>query len=169
MAAHCFPARPPYIGDSMCHHHHCGLFLTIFYVTFIEKLEGASNYATWKNAMEMILIREDLWEVTSGESKAPGPWYEPVLGTTATRIPAIVTSGTRTERTPTAEEAKERLDFNHLHRRAYATIALAVSEQCRVHIAHIKDPVAMWKKLQELFETQGYTARFLALTLCTGI
>src|SRR5216117_1577071 len=129
----------------------------------IEKLEGASNYATWKNAMEMILIREDLWEVTSGESKAPGPWYEPVLGTTATGIPAIVTSGTRTERTPTAEEAKERLDFNRLHRRAYATIALAVSEQCRVHIAHIKDPVAMWKKLQELFETQGYTARFLAL------
>jgi len=39
----------------------------------IEKLEGASNYATWKNAMEMILIREDLWEVTNGESKDPGP------------------------------------------------------------------------------------------------
>ena len=97
--------------------------------------------------MEMILIREDLWEVTSGKSKAPGPWYEPVLGTTATGIPAIVTSGTRTERTPTAKEAKEHLDFNRLHRRAYATIALAVSEQCRVHIAHIKDLVAMWKKL----------------------
>ena len=61
------------------------------------------------------------------------------------------------------EEAKELLDFNCLHRCVYATIALAVSKQCWVYIAHIKDPVAMWKKLQELFETQGYTARFLAL------
>src|SRR5436309_1983753 len=120
----------------------------------IEKLKGASNYVTWKNAIEMILIQEDLWEVTSGESKAPGPWYEPVLGTTATGIPRIVTSGTRTEQTLTVEEAKELLDFNCLHKCAYTTIALAVSEQCQVHIAYIKDPVAMWKKLQELFETQ---------------
>src|SRR5436305_13228602 len=42
----------------------------------VQKLKGASNYATWKDSMEMILIREDLWEVTSGESKRPGPWYE---------------------------------------------------------------------------------------------
>ena len=117
--------------------------ITLSHLHGIEKLEGASNYATWKNAMEMILIREDLWEVTSGESKAPGPWYKPVLGTTATGIPAIVTSGTCTEQSPTTEEAKELLNFNCLYRYAYATIALAVSEQCRVHIAYIKDPVAM--------------------------
>ena len=106
------------------------ILITSLHLHGIEKLEGASNYATWKNAMEMILIREDLWEVTSGKSKAPGPWYEPVLGTTATGIPAIVTSGTHTEWTPTAEEAKELFDFKCLHRYAYATIALAVSEQC---------------------------------------
>src|SRR5437667_11512998 len=117
--------------------------ITLSHLHGIEKRECESNYATWKNAMEMILIREDLWEVTSGESKAPGPWYKLVLGTMATGIPVIVTSGTCTEWTLTTEEAKELLNFNRLHRRTYATIALAVSEQCRVHIAHIKDPVAM--------------------------
>src|SRR5437667_6949424 len=105
--------------------------ITSLHLHGIEKLEGTSNYVTWKNAIEMILIREDLWEVTSSKSKAPGLWYEPVLGTIATRIPVIVTSGTHTEWTPTAEEAKKLLNFNHLHRHAYATIALAVSEQCR--------------------------------------
>src|SRR5947207_2957944 len=117
--------------------------ITLSHLHSIEKLKGASNYTAWKNAMEMIFIRENLWEVTSGKSKAPGPWYEPVLGTTATGILAIITSRTHTEWTPTAEETKELLDFNHIHRRTYATIALAVSEQCQVHIAHIKDPVAM--------------------------
>src|SRR5438552_2287907 len=117
--------------------------ITSLHLHGIEKLEGISNYITWKNAMKMILIRENLWEVTSNESKAPKPWYELVLGTTATGIPAVVTSGTRTEWTPTTEEAKELLNFNCLHRHACTTIALAVSEQYQVHIAHIKNLVAM--------------------------
>ena len=129
----------------------------------IEKLEGTSNYVTWKNAMEMILIQEDLQEVTNGKSKDPGPWYELILGTTAEGIPAVTTPQVREEQSPTAAEAKEHLEWKCLHRHAYATISLAVSEQCRIHIAHIKNPVDMWKKLQELFKTQGYTARFLAL------
>ena len=97
--------------------------------------------------MEMILIREDLQEVTSSKSKAPRPWYEPVLGTMATGIPVIITSETYTEWTLTTEEAKELLNFNCLHRCTYVTIALAILEQYWIHIAHIKDLVAMWKKL----------------------
>ena len=66
-----------------------------------------------------------------------------------------------TERTPTTEEAKEQKEWDRTSRRAYATIALAISEDCRVHITGIKDPEAMWNKLKALFDVKGYTARYL--------
>src|SRR2546430_2555935 len=101
--------------------------------------------------MEMILIKKDLWEVTSDESKRPGPWYEsPSVAT----MPAI-------ERMPTTEEAKEQKEWDRTSCRAYVTISLAVSEDCRVHITGIKDPKAMWNKLKALFEVKRYTAHYL--------
>ena len=102
------------------------ILITSSHLYGIEKLEGASNYAAWKNAMEMILIQEDLQEVTSGESKASKLQYELVLGTMTTRIPVIVTSGTCIEWFSTTEKAKELLDFNCLYRCTYATITLAI-------------------------------------------
>ena len=117
--------------------------------------------------MEMILIREDLWDITCGEYKKPGPWFEPVSTTTTGTGSGTPTSSAApvlasVEWTPTEEEAKQLANWNRSNKRAYATISLAVSDQCRVHISNIKDPEAMWKKLKELFEVQGYIVHYLA-------
>jgi hypothetical protein len=93
-------------------------------------LKGASNYATWKSKIEMVLIRERLWSIISGRRVKPE-------------------SGT-----------KALADFEEDSERATATIFLYLSDTAEQHVRDLRDPIMVWNKLKESFSRVGFAARY---------
>jgi hypothetical protein len=93
-------------------------------------LKGASNYATWKSKIEMVLIRERLWSIISGRRVKPE-------------------SG-----------AKALTDFEEDSERATATIFLYLSDTAEQHVRDLRDPIEVWNKLKESFSRVGFAARY---------
>jgi hypothetical protein len=93
-------------------------------------LRGPTNYAIWKSKMEMVLIREKLWGIVCERRIKPE-------------------SG-----------AKAQADYDDDAERATATIFLYLSETAERYVRNLRDPVAVWAKLKEVFSTVGFAARY---------
>src|SRR2546430_12573059 len=131
----------------------------------IDPLEGSSNYEDWKRVIEAVLIREDVLEIVTGESKEPELPPEPT--------PSSSTSGTENTPlemvTPAPQlSAEARAELNKAHtawkrscRRAYATLTLAISPAVRQLLTGIEDPHEIWTKLMELYAPKGRAAKHM--------
>jgi hypothetical protein len=101
---------------------------------------GPNNYPTWSGEMEAWLRATMLWRLVSESSKSP-------------TMPTAVT-----------EAATARLEnWQDKEDKAAGWIFLMVEPEQRVHLESIKsDPVAMWKKLNEVHMVKRAGARFNA-------
>ena len=80
----------------------------------IDTLECSSNYEAWKQVIEAVLIREELWEIVIGEPKEP-------------ELPEAATTRIPTPTSQLSEEARnEAIKANTIWkksaRHAYATL-----------------------------------------------
>lgn len=80
--------------------------------------------------MEMVLIREKLWSIVCER------------------------------RTKPESGAKAQTDYDDDAERATATIFLYLSETAERYVRDLRDPVAVWAKLKEVFSTTGFAARY---------
>lgn len=80
--------------------------------------------------MEMVLIREKLWGIVCER------------------------------RTKPESGAKAQTEFDEEAERATATIFLYLSETAERYVRDLRDPVAVWAKLKEVFSTVGFAARY---------
>lgn len=93
-------------------------------------LRGPENYTVWKSKMEMVLIREKLWGIVCER------------------------------RTKPESGAKAQTDFDEEAERATATIFLFLSETAERYVRDLRDPVAVWSKLKEVFSKIGFAGRY---------
>jgi hypothetical protein len=93
-------------------------------------LRGPENYTVWKSKMEMVLIREKLWGIVCER------------------------------RTKPESGAKAQTDFDEESERATATIFLFLSETAERYVRDLRDPVAVWAKLKEVFSKVGFAGRY---------
>jgi gag-polypeptide of LTR copia-type/Domain of unknown function (DUF4219) len=119
----------------------------------IDPLEGSANYKAWSRVLKAVLIREDLWEIVDGQSKAPTP--PAVASTDPTSIQLT------TEANKTVEKTSG--DWNRSARHAYAMLTLAITPEVGRHLEGIEDPHTMWIKLRELYAPKGRAARHMLL------
>lgn len=80
--------------------------------------------------MEMVLIREKFWGIVCQR------------------------------RTKPESGAKAQTDFDEEAERAAATIFLYLSESAERYVRDLRDPVAIWAKLKEVFSVVGFAARY---------
>lgn len=97
----------------------------------IPLLQGTSNYAAWKSKIEMVLIREGLWKIIAGRYAKPEPGDIDALA-------------------KWDEEAEK----------ATATIFLYLSENAENRVKDLRDPILVWKTLEEAFNRVGFAARY---------
>jgi hypothetical protein len=93
-------------------------------------LRGPENYSSWKTKMEMVLIRERLWGIVCER------------------------------RIKSESDIKVQADFDDDAERATATIFLHLDDNTERYVRDIRDPVLVWKKLQEVCQSTGYAARY---------
>lgn len=93
-------------------------------------LRGPENYTVWKSKMEMVLIREKLWGIVCER------------------------------RTKPESGAKAQTDYNDEAERATATIFLFLSETAEKYVRDLRDPVAIWAKLKDVFSKVGFAGRY---------
>ncbi len=107
-------------------------------------LAGASNYASWATNVKFVLMDKDLWAVVSGTSSEP----------------VAVLDGVNTL---DSKSSPEYIVWSRENDRACATIALSCQDGPK---GFIQDLPArqMWLKLKELYEVQGFNARYLTFT-----
>jgi hypothetical protein len=91
----------------------------------------SGNYHTWKTKMEMLLIREGLWSIVCERRLTPSPQAN-------------------------AQRAKWEEDSD----KATATIFLYLGDRAERHVHKLRDPVLIWKRLREVYELRGFSARF---------
>jgi len=108
------------------------------------RLAGASNYASWATNVKFVLMDKDLWAVVSGTS------FEPV----------VVLGGVNTLDT---KSSPEYIAWSRENDRACATIALSCQDGPKGFIQDLSAR-QMWLKLKELYEVQGFNARYLTFT-----
>jgi hypothetical protein len=80
--------------------------------------------------MEMVLIREKLWSIVCER------------------------------RTKPESGVKAQTDFDEDAERATATIFLYLSETAERYVRDVRDPVALWAKLKDVFSKVGFAARY---------
>jgi hypothetical protein len=81
--------------------------------------------------MEMLLIREGLWSIVCERRLIPGPQAH-------------------AQRTKWEEDSDK----------ATATIFLYLGDRAERHVHKLRDPVLIWKRLREVYELRGFSARF---------
>jgi hypothetical protein len=94
-------------------------------------LKGPENYGSWKTKMEMVLIREKLWSIVC-ERRAR----------------------------PDSDKPKLLEAYEEDAERAMATIFLHLDDNTERYVRDLRDPVLIWKKLREVCQSTGYTARY---------
>jgi len=104
-------------------------------------LAGASNYASWATNVKFILMNKDLWAVVSGTSSEP----------------VVVLGGVDTL---DSKSSPEYITWSRKNDRACATIALSCQNGPKGFIQDLSAH-QMWLKLKELYEVQGFNARYL--------
>jgi gag-polypeptide of LTR copia-type len=77
----------------------------------------------------MVLIEKDLWDIVSGESARPLP---------NTEVFQL---------------------WNKRAEKARATIVLSISPSEFIHINNLTDPIVIWNKLKDIYESKGTAAK----------
>ena len=85
--------------------------------------------------IKMILINKELWSIVNEEIVKPGENALPV----------------------------EQLNWKTRADKAMTTIILSMSKSELVHIDNITDPIEIWKKLQNIYESKGTTSKHFLL------
>src|SRR5437667_11725577 len=93
---------------------------------------SSGNYETWKTKMEMLLIRERLWGIVCRR-----------------RVRPEGSSGDK----PT----KAQLEFNDDAEQVTATIFLYLDKKAEHHVYNLRDSVAVWAKLKEIYQSSGFS------------
>ena len=115
------------------------------YTRLVPLLNG-TNYATWATKMEMLLIRERLWAIVAERRPRPQP--------SGAAGPATRNTGRD------AGNDEEIAKWEDDAERATSTIFLHLDERAEKHVQSLREPVAIWKKLKDIYERRGFSARF---------
>src|SRR4051812_30130034 len=101
----------------------------------IEKL-NPGNYQTWKLKIELILTREDTWDVVTGDKPSP----------------------TKKEKEKEGESSKTDAFavWRKKDKNARATILLSVNDSELTHVRDCKTSAEIWQKLIEIYEPKGF-------------
>ena len=97
--------------------------------TAVVPLNG-TNYPTWKIQCKMVLMKEGLWKIVTGEEVAP-----------------------------TGQNAAEQSKFAARKDRALASIVLSVDTSLLYLINDPRDPAVVWGKLADQFEKKTQATR----------
>ena len=89
----------------------------------------SSNYPTWKIQCKMVLMKEALWKIVTGEETAP------------------------------VGDERERAKFATRKDRALSTVILSVYPSILYLIGNPEDPVIVWKKLADQFEKKMWATK----------
>jgi hypothetical protein len=95
-----------------------------------DKLQGAENYATWKNNMRTILMSLRQWDVVAGTVQPPTPADED-------------------NPTPAEAKAKEAWDVRAIS--AFMEISFRVADSAKIVLADTSDPKVAWDLLAKRF------------------
>ncbi len=124
------------------------LFLTTHIImTFLNSifnfscLADASNYASWATNIKFIFMNKDLWAVISDTSSEPVVELDDV-------------------NTLNLKFSSEYIVWSKENDRACATIALSCQNGFKRFIQDLS-ACQIWLKLKELYEVQGFNARYL--------
>ena len=94
-----------------------------------EKFDG-SNYVSWKYLVKMLLIQGEVWDVVSGDAKAPEDGDD--------------------------EKLKS---WKKMDNKALATISLAIKPQYLQHITSSKSAKDAWEKMETVYQGKGIMRR----------
>src|SRR3954466_6498050 len=92
-----------------------------------EKLNG-TNYYQWKFRVQLILMREKLWDHVDAKFKAPSSKSD-----------------------DTADNAKWRADSQA----AFATLCLTISDAQMRNVRNCKTAAEVWKRLEDIHESKS--------------
>ena len=95
----------------------------------IEKL-NSSNFFTWKVVVQMLLKREGLWRITTGEEKKPN-------------VGKSTDDGTALQQWVRNDE------------KAISTICLAMGTSELMNVRNCETTAVVWKRLAEIYEAKG--------------
>jgi hypothetical protein len=95
-----------------------------------DKLQGAKNYATWKNNMRTVLMTLRQWDVVTGTEQAP--------------TPADVDN-------PTAEETKAKKAWDVRAVSAFMEISFRVADSAKTVLGDTTNPKVAWEVLAKRF------------------
>ena len=110
----------------------------------IDKLNEI-NYRSWSQVVECHLDDQGLWELVTGTEKQP---EQPVIPTTSTET----TATTQPTTTATAEYEEELEAWNKKVKKARKLIISSISPSVMTYVDGKKDPVAMWKILEDRYK-----------------
>ena len=97
----------------------------------VEKLT-AENFHNWKFDMKMLLMRNDVWDIVTGEE---------VLENGASNV--------------------KRAAFKKRENRALSTICLAVSKECKIYVRSAKTSKEAWDTLEKHFEEKTLSRKIM--------
>ena len=97
----------------------------------VEKL-SADNYHTWKFDMKMLLMRNDVWEIVTGDE---------VLDENAS--------------------VKEKVNFKKRENRALSTICLSVNKELKIYVRSSKTSKEAWEALENHFEEKTLSRKIM--------
>ena len=97
----------------------------------VEKLT-AENFHNWKFDMKMLLMRNDVWDIVTGEE---------VLENGASIV--------------------KRTAFKKRENRALSTICLAVSKECKIYVRSAKTSREAWETLEKHFEEKTLSRKIM--------
>ena len=97
----------------------------------VEKLT-TENFHNWKFDMKMLLMRNDVWDIVTGEE---------VLENGASNV--------------------KRTAFKKRENRALSTITLAVSKECKIYVRSAKTSKEAWETLEKHFEEKTLSRKIM--------
>ena len=120
-------------------------------VNAFEKLNSA-NYLNWKLRIELILTKEDHWDIVIGDEPFP-----------SVSISASTKGKERDEddqnEGATSKLSDAQLAWRKRDRNARTTILLTVSDNELTHVRDCKTSNKIWCKLAEIYEPKGFAQK----------
>jgi hypothetical protein len=117
-------------------------------INSIEKLHS-TNYQTWKLKIELILTREDTWDIVTGDEPPPSD------------------KGKEKEGSESSKKTDTFAAWQKKDRNARATILLSVNDSELTHVRDCKTSSEIWQKLVEIYEPKGFARkRYLRRQFC---
>jgi hypothetical protein len=123
--------------------------MSVVSVKVKDRLDGVSNFLTWKARLTLLLKEQDLWEVVTSGVSPPAPAQTVAQGTQ--QVQAVAD--------PTAQETMEKKDI-----KAQRVILEVVKDHLIPHVSEKNNAKEMYDALVSLFQSDNLNRKMILRT-----